>query len=76
MYLDNAATTQKPKAVLDRLQKFYAEQNGNINRGMHPLAEAATLLAFGGAMTFYLGILNRENPSPNPWVDYFKAKLG
>lgn len=42
-YLDNSATTQKPKAVLDRLQLFYEEQNANINRGMHPMAEEATL---------------------------------
>lgn len=41
-YLDNAATTQKPKAVLERMQRFYEEQNANINRGMHPLAEEAT----------------------------------
>lgn len=43
VYLDNAATTQKPKTVIDRLQKFYEEQNGNINRGMHPFAEAASI---------------------------------
>ncbi len=42
-YLDNAATTQKPDAVLDRLSRFYREQNANINRGMHPLAEEATV---------------------------------
>jgi len=39
------------------------------------LAQAMELLAFGGAMTYYLGILHRENPSPNPWVDYFKRRL-
>ena len=42
-YLDNAATTQKPQVVLDRLRHFYEEENANINRGMHPLAEAATV---------------------------------
>ncbi len=42
-YLDNAATTQKPESVLDRLNRFYREQNANINRGMHPLAEEATV---------------------------------
>ncbi len=42
-YLDNAATTQKPQVVLDRLRRFYEEENANINRGMHPLAEAATV---------------------------------
>ncbi len=43
VYLDNAATTQKPHIVLDRLRRFYEEENANINRGMHPLAEAATV---------------------------------
>lgn len=37
--------------------------------------QAMETLAFGGAMTYYLGILHRENPSPNPWVDYFKRRL-
>ncbi len=41
-YLDSAATTQKPFVVLERMRRFYEEQNANINRGMHPLAEAAT----------------------------------
>jgi cysteine desulfurase/selenocysteine lyase len=43
VYLDNAATTQKPQAVLDRLQRFYTEQNANINRSMHALGEEATI---------------------------------
>ncbi len=42
-YLDNAATTQKPFVVLERMKRFYEEQNANINRGMHPLAEEATI---------------------------------
>ncbi len=43
-YLDNAATTQKPERVLETMKKFYEHQNGNINRGMHPMAEEATVL--------------------------------
>ncbi len=43
IYLDNAATTQKPLRVLERLERFYREQNANINRSMHALAEEATL---------------------------------
>jgi cysteine desulfurase/selenocysteine lyase len=42
VYLDNAATTQKPRAVLDALQRFYAADNANIHRGVHVLAERAT----------------------------------
>jgi len=44
IYLDNAATTQKPMVVLERLQKFYSYQNANIHRGIYPLADQATKL--------------------------------
>lgn len=42
VYLDNAATTQKPNAVIDALAAFYREKNANIHRGVYPLAEEAT----------------------------------
>jgi len=42
VYLDNAASAQKPKAVLDRLQKAYTEQYANVHRGLHYLANEAT----------------------------------
>ncbi|MEM9932119.1 MAG: cysteine desulfurase [Bacteroidota bacterium] len=42
VYLDNAATTQKPQAVIDGIQKFYVEENANIHRGIYPLALKAT----------------------------------
>lgn len=42
VYLDNAATTQKPAAVLSALEKHYKESNANIHRGVHYLAERAT----------------------------------
>ena len=42
IYLDNAATTQKPAAVLGALEKHYKESNANIHRGVHYLAERAT----------------------------------
>ena len=41
-YLDNAATTQKPKVVLDALTRYYTEHNANIHRGVHYLSEVAT----------------------------------
>ena len=43
VYLDNAATTQKPLAVLSAMDQYYRHDNANINRSMHPLAERATL---------------------------------
>ena len=42
VYLDNAATSQKPKMVIERMQRFYAEENANIHRGIYTLAERAT----------------------------------
>lgn len=42
VYLDNAATTQKPKAVLDALKDYYEHENANVHRGVHTLAELAT----------------------------------
>lgn len=41
-YLDNAATTQRPKAVLDAMEAFYREDNANVHRGVHTLSQRAT----------------------------------
>lgn len=43
IYLDNAATTQKPQRVLDKIVETYATQNANIHRGVHYLSQKATL---------------------------------
>ncbi len=42
-YLDNAATTQKPREVLDAITTYYTSQNANVHRGVHLLSERATL---------------------------------
>lgn len=42
VYLDNAATTQKPKVVLEEVDRYYQEDNANVHRGVHTLAERAT----------------------------------
>jgi len=42
VYLDNAATNQKPQRVIDALTKYYEKDNANIHRGIHTLAERAT----------------------------------
>ncbi len=41
-YLDNAATTQKPDIVIDRIHSFYATKNSNVHRGVHYLSQQAT----------------------------------
>lgn len=42
VYFDNAATTQKPQVVIDALNRYYTQDNANIHRGLHTLAERAT----------------------------------
>jgi cysteine desulfurase/selenocysteine lyase len=42
IYLDNAASAQKPRAVLDAVQKAYSEEYANVHRGLHFLSNAAT----------------------------------
>jgi cysteine desulfurase / selenocysteine lyase len=42
VYLDNAATSQKPQVVIDTLDRYYSEENANIHRGVHYLSEKAT----------------------------------
>jgi cysteine desulfurase/selenocysteine lyase len=42
VYLDNAATTQKPEVVIDALVRYYTESNANVHRGVHELSEIAS----------------------------------
>ena len=44
VYLDNAATSQKPRSVIDAITAYYERENGNIHRGVHHLSERATEL--------------------------------
>ena len=48
VYLDNAATTQKPNAVIGRITRYYTHENSNVHRGVHHLSEVATA-AYEGA---------------------------
>ena len=57
VYLDNAASAQKPKPVLDRMHKAYTEQYANVHRGLHYLANEATE-AYEGAREKVRGFLN------------------
>lgn len=59
IYLDNAASAQKPKAVLDRIQTAYTAEYANVHRGLHYLANAATE-AYEGAREKVRGFLNAE----------------
>jgi cysteine desulfurase / selenocysteine lyase len=61
IYLDNAASAQKPKAVLDRIQQAYTSEYANVHRGLHYLANAATE-AYEGAREKVRGFLNAARP--------------
>src|SRR5467141_2230976 len=61
VYLDNAASAQKPKAVLDRLTQAYTSEYANVHRGLHYLANAATE-AYEGAREKVRAFLNAEKP--------------
>jgi cysteine desulfurase / selenocysteine lyase len=59
VYLDNAASAQKPQAVLDRLQTAYTDEYANVHRGLHFLANTATE-AYEGAREKVRTFLNAE----------------
>ena len=62
IYLDNAATTQKPTVVIKALSDYYTNSNANIHRGIHSLAEKATAAfeATRTALQLFLGAAERE----------------
>jgi cysteine desulfurase / selenocysteine lyase len=61
VWLDNAATTQKPQAVIDRLSYFYEHENSNVHRAAHTLAARATD-AYEGARNAVRRFLNAGSP--------------
>ena len=60
IYLDNAATTQKPKIVLEAVDNYYKENNANIHRGVHTLSQNATEL-YENARKKIAKFINSEN---------------
>ena len=45
VYLDNAATTQKPVQVIERIRQYYETENSNVHRGVHHLSQVAACFA-------------------------------
>ncbi len=62
VYLDNAATSQKPRQVLDAIVGYYEQHNANVHRGIHTLAEEATALYEGARdkVTQFIGAPSRD----------------
>lgn len=61
IWLDNAATAQKPQAVIDRVTRFYEHENSNIHRGTHTLATEAAA-AYEGARAKVAAFLGASSP--------------
>jgi cysteine desulfurase/selenocysteine lyase len=61
IYLDNAATSQKPQVVIDTITRFYSAENANIHRGVHYLSERATV-AYDQARERVAQFINAGSP--------------
>jgi len=62
VYLDNAATAQKPQVVIDALKRFYEHDNANVHRGLHALSNRATE-AFEGARARIAKFIHAADPA-------------
>lgn len=67
VYLDNAATTQKPRSVIAALDAYYEQDNANVHRGVHALAERATA-AFESARRKVAEFVNAASPREIVWT--------
>lgn len=67
VYLDNAATTQKPNAVIDAISDYYRTDNSNVHRGAHALADRATV-KFEAARTKVAEFLNAPDAKQIIWT--------
>jgi cysteine desulfurase/selenocysteine lyase len=62
VYFDNAATTQKPVQVIEKIRNYYENENSNVHRGVHLLSQIATE-EFENARKFIAGFINAESPN-------------
>lgn len=67
VYLDNAATTQKPNQVIDAISHYYRHDNANVHRGAHTLSDRATQ-AFEGARTTVRDFINAASSDEIIWT--------
>jgi cysteine desulfurase/selenocysteine lyase len=67
VYLDNAATTQKPEAVIEAIANYYRHDNANVHRGAHALSDRATGM-FEAARETAAGFLNSQASDQVIWV--------
>lgn len=67
VYLDNAATSQKPRAVLDVLDAYYEHDNANVHRGIHELSRRATV-AYEEARAKVAHFIHAADPAEVVWT--------
>ena len=67
VYLDNAATTQKPEAVIEAIANYYRHDNANVHRGVHTLSDRATR-HFEDAREKVAGFLNSPSSRQLIWT--------
>ena len=67
VYLDNAATTQKPQTVIEAIVEYYRHDNANVHRGVHTLSDRATL-AFEAARECVATFINSPDPRQVIWT--------
>lgn len=67
VYLDNAATSQKPRAVIDALDHYYEHDNANVHRGIHELSRRATD-AYEAARVTVAGWIGASDPNQLVWT--------
>ena len=67
VYLDNAATSQKPQAVIDRMNAYYSRENSNVHRGVHALSQGASE-AYEGARETLARFINAPDPDTVVWT--------
>ncbi len=67
VYLDNAATSQKPQSVLDVIERYYEQDNANVHRGIHELSRRATV-AYEEARKKVAAWIGASNPAQIVWT--------
>src|SRR5687767_2163625 len=67
VYLDSAATSQKPRAVIEALESYYEHDNANVHRGIHELSRRATV-AFEGARAKVARWIGASDPAEVVWT--------
>ena len=74
IYFDNAATTQKPRAVLETLRNFYEHDNANVHRGLHELSSRATE-AYEGARRRVARFIGAGSPRSSAPLFFMNTEL-